>query len=665
MSQSTGLMSKVMSMFSSAAVVSAEEKLMTGVTWNGDINYSSLGVDVESALLELDQKMVLPEECRKTGVLDEGTRLLLDNLFEQLINRNNSLPDSERAKNFGLLFRYLFYLRSVRVAGKKSRALFYYLFKRVYDIFPKTCCALIELVPDFGYFADLDKLSTMYSYDENIVDACINTYIKYLNVDCQLIFGKSINLITSNEAKSMNENLKKKSLYDLRQFVGSNKLSLAAKWFKREGKKNDDNRLKIIFRIFFPNTTITFIPNKQYNYHQMVLRHIISALSQCLNVIEQNMCETNPEYRTWADIDIASVPAKAMTKYRKALGNEKLKENLTEVNIETGNRNPDSEDRIKCRQNLLKALIDGKLKGAAQDIDRLSKIIFSHISFDGLSKSLSSLERSVISTQWKDLVDKVRTEINIAIEESKLNALETGQVFIDPRNIIPVVDTSGSMVSVQVQDTAIGLGVLATSLSSLPGCMISFSDKPAIFYLEMNDKKDVFDHFLSIARGPMGYSTNIDATYKLLLDLMVKNKVESTDYSLLFLTDGQFDSQAHDVKSSDFETTFIKRIEKDFTDKGYNLPRMIFWNLNSKSPGFCATSITRGVQLVSGYSQTLMIQVFTGDYKYELQEDGTIKISTSPWETFLKALLHQGYDIVLQTVAQTGEGCLKHLRVTE
>ena len=171
MSQSTSLM------FSSAAVVSAEEKLMTGVTWNGDINYSSLGVDVESALLELDQKMVLPEECRKTGVLDEGTRLLLDNLFEQLINRNNSLPDSERAKTFGLLFRYLFYLRSVHVAGKKSRALFYYLFKRVYDIFPKTCCALIELVPDFGYFADLDKLATMYSDDENIVDACINTYI--------------------------------------------------------------------------------------------------------------------------------------------------------------------------------------------------------------------------------------------------------------------------------------------------------------------------------------------------------------------------------------------------------------------------------------------------------------------------------------------------------
>jgi hypothetical protein len=161
-----------------------------------------------------------------------------------------------------------------------------------------------------------------------------------------------------------------------------------------------------------------------------------------------------------------------------------------------------------------------------------------------------------------------------------------------------------------------------------------------------------------------------------LLDLMVKSGVKATDFAMLFLTDGQFDSQValdedgssgsygyyrREPASDRFQRTFLNRIEAAFKAKGYNLPRTVFWNLDCSSPGFPATSISRGVQMVSGYSQSLMLQVFTGDYKYELQEDGTAKVSVNPWESFLKALLHQGYDQVSQVVALVGEGCLAHL----
>ena len=218
-----------------------------------------------------------------------------------------------------------------------------------------------------------------------------------------------------------------------------------------------------------------------------------------------------------------------------------------------------------------------------------------------------------------------------------------------------------------VQDTAIGLGILASSLSSMSGCLISFSQKPEIFHLDMSDKSDVFDHFLTIINGPSGLSTNVDATYRLLLDLMIKSGIKETEFALLFLSDGQFDAQCSDVSgglvsSSRFQKTFISRLEKAFTDNGYNLPRTVFWNLNSNAPGFSTTSNMKGFQAVSGYSQTLMIQVFTGDYKYELQADGSVKVSVDPWETFLKAILNPAYDQVSQVVSAVGEGCMKHLQ---
>lgn len=685
--------------FASTATSSAEQALKTGVTWNGDINFGSLGDDFESKFLGFDQEMVTPQSCLKAAALDDSTRAYFDSMFDQVVDSVRSKSEQERAMAFGLVFRYLFYVRSVRVAGKKSRLLFYYLFERLYQVFPKTCCALISMVPEFGYFGDIDQLIVKMSAYPDVVKAAEEVYLNHLNTDCQLIWGKPLHQVTKDEASSLNKKLKLMTTEEVRAFVGTKRLSLAAKWFKREGKKNSGHRKEFLVSVYFPNggiadletskePTARALAKRRLGYCQMVFRHVISTLSQCMLVGETMMCEEDPGHRTWASIPLASAPAAFMTKYRKALANEKLKDVPNESQLETGNRFVDRNDRVQCRKNLLQTLIDGKLKGAAQDIDRLSKIVFDHLSSNypysrgrkSLSKSLSPLERQVIAAQWKDLVSKVKEEVDKTIEAARAEAVESGDTWLDPRNVIPVVDTSGSMESTKVQDKAIGLGILASHLSTIPGCLISFSERPEVFHLNMSGKEDVFDHFLTIMNGPTGLSTNIDATYRVLLNMMVMTGVKSTDFAMLFLTDGQFDSQVqlpedgstrsyggysygYSRKSSSdrFSMTFLDRLESAFKAKGYNLPRTVFWNLYASSPGFPATSISRGVQLVSGYSQTLMLQVFTGYYEYEVQADGSVKVSVSPWESFLKALLHQGYDQISQVVASVGEGCLKHL----
>lgn len=687
--KTTDASSSLSDAFSSYATSSIEQKLKTGITWNGDTNYSSLGIDFESRLLELDQKMVTSQQCLKDASLDRPTIDLFDKMFDTVIDSFQSKSDQERAKGFNLMFRYMFYVRSVRAPGKKSRLLFYYLFERMYLIFPDTCINLLSIIPDFGYFGDIDQIIGKMNKYPHLIKNAMNIYMEHLNNDCMSIWHKNLNKVTKVDAVELNGRLKKMTTVEIRQFISGKHLSLSAKWFKREAANNSKHRKDFLVSVYFPNGGITDLEasidpksrdlaKRRITFCQMVFRNVISALSQCLLVGETMMCEENPTHRTWGDIPITAAPATFVTKYRKALVNECIGTPMPEHLSETGNRHI-TDDRIKCRKNMLQAITDTKLKGASQDIDRLCHIIYYHIcclykTHQYIPKGytrLSPSERLVIAAQWNCLVAKIKKDIDdINQSEQSTHSDKPDQTneWIDPRNVIPVIDTSGSMHTAEVQDIAIGLGIIAASISGIKGCLISFSSKPEVFHLDMSGKSDVFDHFKAIMDGPTGLNTNIDATYTVLLDMMVRTNVKTHNMSLLYLTDGQFDTLVRNPGhqclmrgSGPYPQTYIDRLNTAFHSKGYNTPRTVFWNLNCLSPGFPASSNTQGIQLVSGYSQSLMTQVFTGAYKYEKHAGETITNSVSPWESFNKALFNSDYDRVSQIVTTVGEGCLKYL----
>ena len=662
--------------------------LINALTDNGDLTFGSMGEGTpSSAIMELDHSMVLPvkkhiciERNNKgfcppypdMGKMDEGLKTILDERFQTFIDRTTSLDPNEQAKWWSLMFRYTFYLRNLRGEGKRARMLFYYLLEKMNDHFPNTMAALVHLVPHYGYFGDLNNIINNFNSSnkgKNIVKAAVDCFVKNLDADCMQIFGKTIKEVTLGEAKSKNDELKSKTILELTEMKKGKCLSLAAKWFKREGKKDSYIPRQLIIASLYPQL-------KEGPFNEMRLRHIISAISQLLQVGEQMMC--SEIYRDWDDIIIDHAPAKFVTKYRKALLNEDLKNVLREDEMDTGNRSK-RFDRIECRKNTLKSILAGKLKGANQDLWELSKIIMGHLNDNSsgsvwvskkernrkISSSLSFGERQLINQQWNDMVNNVKA----LIEEVAKEHIDDAD-YIDPRNVIPVIDTSGSMNAENVQDIAIGLGIMASTLSNIPNCLISFSDKPEIFHL--NEEDDVFDKFLTICNGPTGLNTNIDATYRVLLDLMVKKKVEKVNYAMLFLTDGMFDSglvyfeddvnESYETQEKKFENVFIGRMEKAFIEKGYTLPRTIFWNLNGKSLGFSATESTKGIQMVSGFSQTLMKQVFTGDYKLEVdQETGNTRVSVDPWTAFVKAITSDTFSPVLKVVLATGEGVMKTL----
>jgi hypothetical protein len=84
-----------------------------------------------------------------------------------------------------------------------------------------------------------------------------------------------------------------------------------------------------------------------------------------------------------------------------------------------------------------------------------------------------------------------------------------------------------------------------------------------------------------------------------------------------------------------------------WANAGYDkIPNIIYWNLRANTPGFQTSSDHPGVQMLQGYSPSLMKFILFGETFNETivnveTEEGIMKMKTSsvtPYDTFRKAV---------------------------
>ena len=106
-----------------------------------------------------------------------------------------------------------------------------------------------------------------------------------------------------------------------------------------------------------------------------------------------------------------------------------------------------------------------------------------------------------------------------------------------------------------------------------------------------------------------GMSTNLEAAFELLLKTAIKGKLASEDMpeALVIVSDMQINC----VRGLDGNQrmTFYDIMKKRYADAGYQMPHVVFWNVNAANPTFHATADTAGVSFVSGWSQNVFKQV--------------------------------------------------------
>ena len=278
-----------------------------------------------------------------------------------------------------------------------------------------------------------------------------------------------------------------------------------------------------------------------------------------------------------------------------------------------------------------------------------------------VEKKVKDMQLKVVDGQWNTLVQRIKDS----------GTLESS---------IAVCDVSGSMTGPRFpdgtcpMDSSIGLSLLLAEVTKPPfgGAFITFSNRPQVMRVGGNDDKRSFAEKVKyIQDSSWAMNSNFTAVFeKLILPMATENKLSQEDMvkQVFVFSDMQFDLA---VVDSDRWTTSYERIREKFKDAGYEMPRLIFWNLAGGRAGFGNTSLhgeaagnetapkpvtaaEEGTALVSGYSQG-QLKMFLDNGSFEDTEDekegddGEVivekneKKKQDPLATVRKAIGHEAY----------------------
>jgi hypothetical protein len=585
----------------------------------------------------------------------------------------NIIEEAQHTNDYSMvidMFVMMFHKRNCR-GGEGEKLIMYRMLLTIYQNYPETIKKLIPLIPLYGYYKDYFEIWKLIC-EEKEKEEKFNYYVFYEPL---------INAIVDNIILQMNKDLSDK--------IG--KISLLGKWLPRQGHKYDNScfwydkdfperKIKgslYIASRFFKQSPFNLKTGGQCvnNWVLMKYRLICTELTKKLNVPEVLMCANK-----YSEIEFEKVASKAMKNYIKAFLNEKVKGDANDME-ETGNRYPDNEDRVNARKNLKSFISDGKLtkiKGSQLD---------PHEILHNLKKSKSNLEREILHAQWeqkkKDIVDQVK---KMMIESGK-----DPNTFEGIGHCIPMIDVSGSMCGshksgIEPIDVAIALGIITSELASPPfrDLAMSFTEDPHLFTFLPGQTP--YHKYSILVRDEVGYSTKFDKAIKLILDMCIRHKIPASDIpNLLVFTDGQFDEMNdhqditnfnYNVKNLNVQKKSWKTCHEEllqlWAKAGYDrIPNIIYWNLRANTPGFQTSEDHPGVQLLQGYSPSLLKFILYGEEPGEkmidvhieddLSDDDTPRIvkmrasKVSPLSTFRKAIDQIIYDPIREIVLELKE----------
>jgi len=184
--------------------------------------------------------------------------------------------------------------------------------------------------------------------------------------------------------------------------------------------------------------------------------------------------------------------------------------------------------------------------------------------------------------------------------------------YIGDASVLPLVDVSGSMscavggnANLQCIDVALSLGLYCADKNTgvFKDTFLTFSAKPKAQVV----KGTLAQKMSQMNSSDWGMNTNLHAAFDEILRIAVKGGVNASDMpkTLLILSDMQFD------QCVSFDNSAHQMIVRKYKEAGYEVPNIVFWNLNSKD-NVPVKFDKRGTALVSGFSPAVMKGVLTG-----------------------------------------------------
>lgn len=323
-------------------------------------------------------------------------------------------------------------------------------------------------------------------------------------------------------------------------------VSLLAKWIKTADASSENTR------------RLGILTAKRLGYSVYEFKRIVRALRKQIGIVEAKMSANE-----WDEIVYNTVPSRAMMIYRNAFARHD-----SERYAEYINKAVNGEETIHA--------------ATLYPYDIAEKFLEQY--YYGRKGSLTEQEIQALEAQWRQLPDYVE----------------------DGVNAIVMADVSGSMMCSNGRPMASSIGLAIYFAEHNQGdyhnLFMTFSANPQIVSLrgETLEQKIGF-----VRKAEWGMNTNLHVAFEKVLAIAVKNHTPAADMprSIIVISDMEID------RCSDETWTFYDQVRAEYRYYGYEIPNVVFWNVNSRNDVFHADANRQGVQLVSGQSAATFKQL--------------------------------------------------------
>jgi hypothetical protein len=105
-------------------------------------------------------------------------------------------------------------------------------------------------------------------------------------------------------------------------------------------------------------------------------------------------------------------------------------------------------------------------------------------------------------------------------------------------------------------------------------------------------------------------STNVEKVFTVILNSAVSNNVPESEMPtmIIILSDMEFNQGTRGNWNKSAQEIF----ESKYAEAGYKIPKIVYWNIQSRNNNFPVQFNKEGVALVSGFSPSLLTSVLSG-----------------------------------------------------
>jgi hypothetical protein len=185
--------------------------------------------------------------------------------------------------------------------------------------------------------------------------------------------------------------------------------------------------------------------------------------------------------------------------------------------------------------------------------------------------------------------------------------------FLGDDKIIPMVDTSGSMSSsiagtkLTCMDVSVSLGLYIADKQTgvFKDMFLTFNANSRLEVL----RGDLLSKLTQLRRADWGGNTDLASAYNEILRVAVAGNVSPNEMPkyLLILSDMEFDSATSSYNGQSIRAQDMAA--EKFVTAGYELPKIVYWNLNARPGNVPVKFNEKGTAIISGFSPAIMKSV--------------------------------------------------------